>query len=159
MDSTQLHLRQASPTRQPLFRTAGSYAAAEFRLRALCLALGLKPIVQAVTLSPSALLVKFVGALLNLLLNWDQDGRLVRLRCECGLGSGLVHVVAGSFLFFDLVWTAIYPKASSAGLRARQAAKRDAATSRLIHAIVTVCTRWIRRIASGGALVAPRSCS
>jgi hypothetical protein len=41
------------------------------------------------------------------------------------------------------------PKASRAGLRARQAAKRDATASRLIHAIVTVCTRWIRRIASG----------
>ena len=26
-----------------------------------------------------------------------------------GLGSGLVHVLAGSFLFLDLVWTAIYP--------------------------------------------------
>jgi hypothetical protein len=54
-----------------------------FRLRALYLALGLKPIVQIVTVCPSALLVKFVGALLNLLLNRDQDGRLVRLRCEC----------------------------------------------------------------------------
>ncbi len=38
------------------------------------------------------------------------------------------------------------PKASSAGLRARQVAKRDTAASTLIHAIVTVCTRWIRRI-------------
>ena len=53
------------------------------RLRALYLALGLKPIVQIVTVSPSALLVKFVGALPNLLFHWDQDGRLVRLRCEC----------------------------------------------------------------------------
>ncbi len=53
------------------------------RLRALYLALGLKPIVQIVTVGPSTLLVKFVGALLNLLLNRDQDGRLVRLRCEC----------------------------------------------------------------------------
>ncbi len=26
-----------------------------------------------------------------------------------GLGSGLGHVLAGSFLFLDLVWTAIYP--------------------------------------------------
>jgi hypothetical protein len=43
---------------------------------------GLKPIVQIVTVGPSALLVKFVGALLNLLLNRDQDGRLVRLRCD-----------------------------------------------------------------------------
>jgi len=43
-------------------------------LRALYLALGLKPIVQLVTVCPSALLVKFVGALLNLLLNRDQDG-------------------------------------------------------------------------------------
>ena len=50
------------------------------RLRALYLDLGLKPIVQIVTVSPSALLVKFVGALLNLLLNRDQDGRLVRFR-------------------------------------------------------------------------------
>jgi hypothetical protein len=36
-----------------------------------------------VTVCPSALLVKFVGALLNLLLHRDQDGRLVRFRCEC----------------------------------------------------------------------------
>jgi hypothetical protein len=42
----------------------------------------LKPIVQIVTVGLSALLVKFVGALLNLLLNRDQDGRLVRLQCE-----------------------------------------------------------------------------
>jgi hypothetical protein len=42
-----------------------------FRLRALYLALGLKPIVQIVTVGPSALLVKFVGAFLNLLLNRD----------------------------------------------------------------------------------------
>ena len=47
------------------------------RLRALYLALGLKPIVQIVTVSPSTLLVKFVGALLNLLLNRAQDGRPV----------------------------------------------------------------------------------
>ena len=53
------------------------------RLRALYLALGLKPIVQVLTVCPSALLVKFVGALPNLLLNRDQDGRLVGLRCEC----------------------------------------------------------------------------
>jgi hypothetical protein len=39
------------------------------RLRARYLALGLKPIVQIVTVGPSALFVKFVGALLNLLLN------------------------------------------------------------------------------------------
>jgi hypothetical protein len=52
------------------------------RLRALYLAFGLKPIVPVVTVCSSALLVKFVGALLNLLLNRDQDGRLVRLRCE-----------------------------------------------------------------------------
>jgi hypothetical protein len=52
------------------------------RLRALYLALGLKPIIQLVTVCPSALLVKFVGAFLNLLLNRDQDGRFVRLRCE-----------------------------------------------------------------------------
>ena len=44
------------------------------------------------------------------------------------------------------------PKASSAGLRARHAAKRDTAASTLIQAIVTVCTRWIRRIAFGGAI-------
>lgn len=44
------------------------------------------------------------------------------------------------------------PKASSAGLRARQAAKRDTTASTLIHAIVTVCTRWIRRIAPGEAV-------
>jgi hypothetical protein len=52
------------------------------RLRALYLALGLKPIVQLVTVLPSALLVKFVGAFPNLLLYRDQDGRFVRLRCE-----------------------------------------------------------------------------
>ena len=39
------------------------------------------------------------------------------------------------------------PNASSAGLRARKAAKRDTAASTLIQAIVTVCTRWIRRMA------------
>jgi hypothetical protein len=44
------------------------------------------------------------------------------------------------------------PKASRAGLRARQAAKRDTAASTLIHVIVTVCTRWIRRKASGEAI-------
>ena len=32
-----------------------------------------------------------------------------------------------------------------------EAAKRDTTASKLIHAIVTVCTRWIRRIASGDA--------
>ena len=64
-------------------------------LRVLYLALGLKPIVQIVTVSPSTLLVKFVGALLNLLLNRDQDGRFVRLRCEC------------LWFFLDLLWTAI----------------------------------------------------
>ncbi len=66
------------------------------RLRALYLALGLKPIVQIVTVCPSALLVKFVGALLNLLLNRDQEGWLVRLRGEC------------RWLFLDLVWLAFY---------------------------------------------------
>src|SRR5208337_435202 len=65
-------------------------------LLALYLAFGLKPVVQFVTVSPSALLVKFVGALLNLLLNRDQDGRLVGLWCEC------------QWLFLDLVWMAIY---------------------------------------------------
>ena len=44
------------------------------------------------------------------------------------------------------------PKASRAGLRALQAAKRDTTASTVIHAIVTVCTRWIRRIASGGTI-------
>ncbi len=44
------------------------------------------------------------------------------------------------------------PKASRAGLRARQAAKRDTAASTIIQAIVTVCTRLIRRIASGEAV-------
>ena len=86
----QLHLRPASPTHERLFRSCC------VRLRALYLALSLKPIVQAVTLSPSALLVKFVGALLNLLLSRDQDGRLVRLRGGC------------RWLFLDLVWMAIY---------------------------------------------------
>src|ERR1039458_7845231 len=52
-------------------------------LHALYLALGLKPIVPVVAVCPSALLVKFVGALLNLLLNRNKDGRLVRLRREC----------------------------------------------------------------------------
>jgi hypothetical protein len=44
------------------------------------------------------------------------------------------------------------PKASSAGLRLRQAANRDTAASTLIHTIVTVCKRWIRRIAPGEAI-------
>ncbi len=39
-----------------------------------------------------------------------------------------------------------------AGLRARHAAKRDTAASTLIQTIVTICTRWIRRIASGEAI-------
>ena len=54
-----------------------------FRLPALYPALGSEPIVQVVAVSPSAPLVKLVGALPNLLLSRDQDGRLVRLRCEC----------------------------------------------------------------------------
>jgi hypothetical protein len=66
------------------------------RLRALYLALGLKPIIQLVTVCPSALLVKFVGAFLNLLLNRDRYGRFARIRCE------------GLWLFLDLLWTAIY---------------------------------------------------
>jgi len=44
------------------------------------------------------------------------------------------------------------PKASSAELLARHAAKTDTAASTLIHAIVTVCTRWIRRMAFGDAV-------
>ena len=44
------------------------------------------------------------------------------------------------------------PKASSAGLRALHAANSDTTASTLIHAIVTDCTRWIRRIASGEAI-------
>jgi hypothetical protein len=44
------------------------------------------------------------------------------------------------------------PNASRAGLRARQAAKRDTTASTLIHAIVTVCNRWIRRTTSGEAI-------
>src|ERR1019366_1549347 len=51
------------------------------RLRSLYLALGLKPIFQIVTVCLSAPFVKFVGTLLDLLLNRDQDCRLVRLRC------------------------------------------------------------------------------
>jgi len=41
------------------------------------------------------------------------DRTIAKLTAFChfshGLGSGLVHVLAGSFLFLDLVWTAIYP--------------------------------------------------
>jgi hypothetical protein len=44
------------------------------------------------------------------------------------------------------------PKASSAGLLARHDANRDTAASTVIQAIVTVCTLWIRRIASGLAI-------
>jgi hypothetical protein len=47
---------------------------------------------------------------------------------------------------------ALSPKASSEGLLARHAAKRDTAASTLIQAIVTICTRWIRRIASEEAV-------
>ena len=43
-------------------------------LPALYLVHGLKPIVQIVTVSPSALLVKFAGALLNLLRDQDDFG-------------------------------------------------------------------------------------
>src|ERR1019366_4999865 len=76
-------LRQASPDPRTALEDCRKLCRCRVRLRALYLALGLKPIVQILTVSPSALLVKFVGALLNLLLNWDQKGRLVRLRCEC----------------------------------------------------------------------------
>jgi hypothetical protein len=69
------------PTNRSL-RTAKKLCRCRVRLRAFYLALGLKPIVQIVTVGPSTLLVKFVGALLNLLLNRDQDGRLVRLRAS-----------------------------------------------------------------------------
>ena len=44
------------------------------------------------------------------------------------------------------------PKASSAGLRARQAAKRETTASTLIHAIVRVCTLQIRWKVSGEAI-------
>jgi hypothetical protein len=41
------------------------------------------------------------------------EGTTAKLTAFChfshGLGSGSVHVLAGSFLFLDLVWTAIYP--------------------------------------------------
>jgi hypothetical protein len=49
------------------------------------------------------------------------------------------------------------PKASRAGLRALQAAKRDTAASTLIHAIVTVCKSRIRRIASGVDVSSPEA--
>ena len=58
------------------------------------------------------------------------------------------------------------PKPSSAGLFARQAAKRDTTASTLIHAIVIACTLRIRRKVSGEAvcsteaihdIMAPRS--
>src|ERR1019366_4785322 len=39
-----------------------------------------------------------------------------------------------------------------AGPPARHAAKRDTTASTLIHTIVTVCTRWIRRMVSGVAI-------
>src|ERR1039458_10722053 len=42
---------------------------------AFYLALGLEPIFQIVTVCPSALLVKFVGALLDLLLDGDQASK------------------------------------------------------------------------------------
>ena len=70
------------PTSRSL-RTAKRLCRCRVRRRALYLALGLKPIVQIVTVGPSTLLVKFVGTLLNLLLNRDQGGWLVRLRGEC----------------------------------------------------------------------------
>src|ERR1035438_8930241 len=44
-------------------------------------------------------------------------------------------------------WRCLHRRRAAAGLRARHAAKRDTTASTLIHAIVTVCTRWIRRIA------------
>ena len=53
----------------------------------------------------------------------------------------------------DKISTALSPpKASRAGLCARHAAKSDTAASTLIHAIVRVCSRWIRRIASEEAV-------
>jgi hypothetical protein len=44
------------------------------------------------------------------------------------------------------------PKASSAGLRARQAANWDTTASTLIHAIVIACTLRIRRKVSAEAI-------
>jgi hypothetical protein len=44
------------------------------------------------------------------------------------------------------------PKASSAGLPDLHAANSDTRASTIIQEIVTVCTRWIRRVASGGAI-------
>src|ERR1019366_5671735 len=85
-DSTaSVERRRASPMTSPAdpptaLEDCRELCRCRVRLRALYLALGLKPIVQIVTVCLSALLVKFVGAFLNLLLNRDQDGRLVRLR-------------------------------------------------------------------------------
>jgi len=45
------------------------------------------------------------------------------------------------------------PKASNAGLRARQAAKRDTTASTLIHPIVIACTLRIRWTVSGEAIL------
>ena len=60
------HLRQASPTPPTALEDCRKLRRFRFRPPALYLALGLKPIFQLVTVTPSAPLVKFVGALLNL---------------------------------------------------------------------------------------------
>ena len=52
------------------------------RLSAFYLTLGLKPIVQVMTVCAAALQVKFVGALPNALVNRDHDSHPVRLRRE-----------------------------------------------------------------------------
>jgi len=75
LDSSQLHLRQAPPIRTTAIEDWQKLCRCRVRVRGLYLALGLKPILQIVPIRPSALLVKFVGAFLNLLLNRDQDGR------------------------------------------------------------------------------------
>ena len=83
-DIEQLEETFEAPDIRPL--SASDLSAANRRhnqMLANRLALRLKPIVQLVTVYPSALLVKFVGALLNLLLNRDQDGWLVGLRYKC----------------------------------------------------------------------------
>jgi|ERR1700687_1451957 len=64
----------------------------------------LKPIVQIVTVSPSTLLVKFVGALLNLLLKRDQDGRPTSVRVLLAFSRSCLD---GDLPFFPVVQSAV----------------------------------------------------
>jgi hypothetical protein len=72
------------------------------RLLALYLALGLKPIVQLVTASPSALLVMFIGALPNL-AGQSGSGRSARTTSGRALMALSRSGLDGDLPFFPVV--------------------------------------------------------